>query len=213
MIWYKYEVRGLRIADFKYVLNFVSTDYKSAPSGDNLDGIGEGSNWVQEEFSKHVEAAEQGIMDGFAVGALDYFVEGGATYLIGKLTGVAKLARTNPMLAASILKAEKTVANLANKIADANPQILKAVEKIIKKDGKTLTDFDIETDKFIIEVAGGGGKGKASQILNKIKPNAGGKEVILFGPNLKQSVKKQLEKDGIKFFDNADDLIKHITKE
>ena len=33
MIWYKYEVRGLRIADFKYVLNFVSTDYKSAPSG------------------------------------------------------------------------------------------------------------------------------------------------------------------------------------
>lgn len=103
------------------------------------------------------------------------------------------------------------VVSLARNIEKAIPGRIQYVEKIIvDTGGKVKTDFDIELDNFVIEVTRGGGKGKASQVLNKIQPEAS-KEVVIFGPNLKPSVQKELVRRGIKFFTTEGDLINLIS--
>jgi hypothetical protein len=69
--------------------------------------------------------------------------------------------------------------------------------------------------KHIIEVASGSGKGKNDQITNKLIPNSGGKEVILYGKpgNLSGALEKSLKGKGIKVFKDIDKLIEYIKKE
>lgn len=103
------------------------------------------------------------------------------------------------------------VGALATKIELSFPGMVKDVERIIKgADGQTLTDFDIELDKYVVEVTGGKGKGKFSQILNKVQPNTD-KEVVLFAPYLKTSVMKTLANSDIKVFTDANDLLKFLS--
>ena len=84
---------------------------------------------------------------------------------------------------------------------------VKDIEKVVKRaDSTSATDLDIELDKFVIEVTGGG-KGTVGQIQNKIQPNTN-KEVILFAPNLKTSVMKELDKANINAFTDPNDLLK-----
>ena len=104
------------------------------------------------------------------------------------------------------------VSSLANKIENAVPGKVLYVEKMIRgKSGLIKTDFDIELDDLVIEVTQGGGKGKASQILNKIQPETS-KNVVIFGPNLRPSVQKELANRGIKFFIKEENLISFINQ-
>ncbi len=178
---------------------------------DNLEGLDNPENWKKE--TNYSKTFEEAVFDGFLIGSGDALVEALSIKIIGSLTGVARLAKNNPRLASQILQAETTVRNLANKIAKSNPNLIKAIEKqILGKNGKLMTDFDIETDKYIIEVTRDSGKGKSNQILNKIVPNSNGKEVIIYGKGLRKHAKLELEKNGIKVFDNAKDLIEYINK-
>lgn len=103
--------------------------------------------------------------------------------------------------------------NVANAIERSNPGSVTAVEQIVSKSsGKPATDFDIVMKKHIIEVTGGNGAGKTSQITGRLAPNAGGKEVILFGPKVGGAVQKDLENKGYKVFRKLDDLINYVNK-
>jgi hypothetical protein len=105
------------------------------------------------------------------------------------------------------------VTDLAVSLEMKFPGLIKEIEKIIKDPltGKTITDFDIVTNKqLIIEVTVGGGKGKVEQIVGRQIPNAEGKEVVLFGPNVGGAVEKNLKANGIKLFRNENDLANYI---
>lgn len=104
------------------------------------------------------------------------------------------------------------VQSTVNAIESAKPGSVYAVESIIKNPitNKTVTDFDIILEKHIIEVTGGSGKGKLSQIQERIQGHTK-KEVILFGPNIGVAVEKSLKNNNIKVFKNVDDLIKYIN--
>jgi|GEM_PF-2624045 len=108
---------------------------------------------------------------------------------------------------------ERLTKTLATFLEKANPDIVKGVDQIVKdKSGRIVTDLDIVTDKFVIESTEGWGKGKLDQIKNRIIPNAGGREVILFGPNVGGAVEKSLIKNNIKLFRDAGMLEKYITQ-
>ena len=197
-----------------YGTKAVATRYDTyIYNGSDLDGVTNPENWKLS--TNYLKTFEDGLINGFIVGAGDYILEGIANKIIGQLAGVAKLARSNPKLAARILNAEKTVKDVANKIADANPKLIKAIERKIKDiNGKVLTDFDIETtNDVIIEVTSGQGKGKITQLIDRIIPNSGNKEVILFGPNIKGGIIKDLKRrigDKVKVFRNTNELVKYL---
>lgn len=210
-----YEVT-LRIPT-KYVLSGTeakTTDYiEYVYKGKNLEGMKNPENWVAK--SNLMRAFKDGFVNGMMVGTGDELLEGAMNWMMNtyKLTGVASIAKYNAKLAQGLLKAEKLVSGIATKIELATPKLVLAVEKVIKgSNGKILTDFDIETTKHIIEVTGGKGKAKLNQIQNRLQPNSGGKEVILFGPNLGGEVIKSMEKNGIKVFTDSDKLIEYISK-
>ena len=74
--------------------------------------------------------------------------------------------------------------------------------------GKTITDFDIETDNAVIQVKSGGGKGLTTQMKNT--STATSKEVIAYGPKLKPSVIKNVEEAGYKVFTTEKELIDYL---
>lgn len=75
-----------------------------------------------------------------------------------------------------------------------------------RPDGTQWTDHDVYDDDFVCEVACGGGKGKVTQMAERILPSAGGRRVAIYGPNLKGSVVKGIENLGVPVFRNLDDL-------
>lgn len=102
------------------------------------------------------------------------------------------------------------VGNLATNIDATHPGKVVAVNKIVKDPttGKTITDFDIETDNAVIQVKSGGGKGLATQMKNT--STATSKEVIAYGPKLKPSVIKSVEAAGYKVFTTEKKLINYL---
>ena len=102
------------------------------------------------------------------------------------------------------------VGNLATNIDAIHPGKVVAVNKIVKDPttGKTITDFDIETDNAVIQVKSGGGKGLTTQMKNT--STATSKEVIAYGPKLKPSVIKSVEAAGYKIFTTEEELIDYL---
>lgn len=87
------------------------------------------------------------------------------------------------------------VGELANEIESRYPGHVVAVNKVIMApDGNVVTEFDIETQNAVIQVKSGGGKGLAKQILRTQMVTD--KPVIGYGPDLKPSVVKQIQREG-----------------
>lgn len=92
------------------------------------------------------------------------------------------------------------------------PFQIQSTERLIKDSfGDAITDFDIELKSFIIEVTEGKGRGKDSQIKNKIQPYTKNK-VILYGPNISINCKKKLKHSNITFFTSKNDLFEFLNK-
>lgn len=88
------------------------------------------------------------------------------------------------------------VADLANKIENLYPGHVKGVNVPLKdKVGNIATDADILLENAVIQVKGGGGKGLTSQVMTKT-PKGTDLPVIGYGPALKGSVVKGIEKSG-----------------
>jgi hypothetical protein len=64
--------------------------------------------------------------------------------------------------------------------------------------------MDIWGDNFVIEVAGGGGTSKTTQAITVAR--ASGKRMAVYGPNLKGSVAKGIEANGIPVFREIESL-------
>lgn len=62
----------------------------------------------------------------------------------------------------------------------------------------------------VIEVKSGTGKGTTTQVKNQGEIIGDGKEVMVYGPDLKPSVVKGLEKSGIKVFKTMNELVEYV---
>uniref|UniRef100_UPI0035CAD5B6 RHS repeat-associated core domain-containing protein n=1 Tax=uncultured Nostoc sp. TaxID=340711 RepID=UPI0035CAD5B6 len=104
------------------------------------------------------------------------------------------------------------VAKTANALEEASPGLVRSIERkiISPTTGQVLTDLDIETNKFVVEVGKGSATGKTAQIVERIIPNANGREVVLFGPKIGGAIEKGLNALNIKVFRNIADLAKYI---
>lgn len=102
------------------------------------------------------------------------------------------------------------VGPLATNIDSEYPGMVEDVNRIVKDpiSGKTITDFDIETDKAVIQVKSGGGKGLTTQMKNT--STATTKTVIAYGPKLKSSVIKSVEAEGFKVFTSEKELLDYL---
>jgi RHS repeat-associated protein len=82
--------------------------------------------------------------------------------------------------------------------------------------GVERAEVDIETAALIIEVTGGGGKGKAGQYLRNLAGgqigNPKGKEVLLFALNIRLHAKKNFERIGVKVFTSLEELKAYVQK-
>ena len=86
------------------------------------------------------------------------------------------------------------VADLANKIEARYPgHVIDVNKKVYRNDGSLLTDFDIETRNAVIQVKSKG-KGLTKQMA--ATETATSKVVIGYGPKLKPSVVKSIERKG-----------------
>ena len=87
------------------------------------------------------------------------------------------------------------VGDLANAIEIRYPDHVVAVnQEVTTPDGNVVTEFDIETQNAVIQVKSGGGKGLAKQISRT--QTVTDKPVIGYGPNLKLSVVRQIQREG-----------------
>ncbi|HVI47121.1 MAG TPA: RHS repeat-associated core domain-containing protein [Chitinophaga sp.] len=109
-------------------------------------------------------------------------------------------------------KLDPLVRTAAEAIEGSMPNSVLAVEREIKdlKTGRTLTDFDIELNNYIIEVNDGSAKGKLTQIRDRIQPHTN-KEVILFSPKMSGSVEKSMKANNIRAFRDLKSLIEYVT--
>jgi len=90
---------------------------------------------------------------------------------------------------------EPLVGVLANEIESRYLGHVVAVNKeVTTPDGNVVTELDIETQNSVIQVKSGGGKGLAKQIQRTQKVTD--KPVIGYGPNLKPSVLRQIQREG-----------------
>jgi RIO-like serine/threonine protein kinase len=62
----------------------------------------------------------------------------------------------------------------------------------------------------VIEVKSGAGKGATTQVKNQGEIIGDGKEVMVYGPDLKPSVVKGLERSGVRVFKTLESLIEYI---
>jgi hypothetical protein len=104
------------------------------------------------------------------------------------------------------------VGQTATNIEKFLPGSVRDVNVPIKNDaiGKN-SDADIMLKNGdVIEVKSGGGKGATSQVSNQSQIIGDSGEVIVYGPDLKPSVVKGIQRSGTKVFSNLDDLISYI---
>ncbi|MCI5136079.1 MAG: RHS repeat-associated core domain-containing protein [Candidatus Electrothrix sp. AW2] len=118
-----------------------------------------------------------------------------AKYLGGKIEkGVAKLFKKSTK--GGFSSSDPYVADLANEIEGMYPGHVKGVNVPLKDGaGNLVTDADILLENSVIQVKSGGGKGLTSQVLTKT-PKGTDLPVIGYGPDLKGSVVKGIEKAG-----------------
>jgi hypothetical protein len=104
-------------------------------------------------------------------------------------------ATNNTNWGRQLFSQDPLVGALANEIESRYPGHVVAVNKeITTPDGNVAAEFDIETQNAVIQVKSGGGKGLAKQILRTQVVTD--KPVIGYGPNLKPSVVRQIQREG-----------------
>jgi hypothetical protein len=102
------------------------------------------------------------------------------------------------------------VADIANKIDDVYPGLVKKVnEPLYDAAGKLVTDADILLKNAVLQIKSGGGKKLANQVLRT--EGVTDLPVIAFGPTLKGSVVKQLQKQGSLVTRSLKDLLDVIA--
>jgi len=111
-------------------------------------------------------------------------------------TGTNQDKATNNMkLGRQFSSQDPLVGVLANEIESRYPGHVVAVNKeVTTPDGNVVTELDIETQNSVIQVKSGGGKGLAKQIQRT--QTITDKPVIGYGPNLKPSVLRQIQREG-----------------
>jgi hypothetical protein len=98
-------------------------------------------------------------------------------------------------IARTFTSSDPLVADLANKIEAAYPGHVVGVNVPIRNAaGQIVTDADILLNNAVIQVKSGGGKGLTSQVLRT--EQASGLPTIGFGPTLKPSVIKSIQRAG-----------------
>lgn len=102
------------------------------------------------------------------------------------------------------------VGGLANDIEAKYPGKIVGVNKIVKdpSTGKIITDFDIETDKVVVQVKSGKGTGLTKQM--DASKSATTKEVVAYGPKLGKHIIKNLKAKGFKVFTKKQELIDYL---
>ncbi|MGV9761685.1 RHS repeat-associated core domain-containing protein [Streptomyces tricolor] len=102
------------------------------------------------------------------------------------------------------------VGDLATKIDAKYPGLVDDVNVPVKRpDGSTLTDFDIELQNAVIQVKAGPGKGAGDQVTRTQQGTD--KPVILYGPKLRPSVVKEVNRRGGIGVTSLDDLLEVIA--
>ncbi|MBI3153129.1 MAG: hypothetical protein HYZ21_13415 [Chloroflexi bacterium] len=104
------------------------------------------------------------------------------------------------------------VGQTATAIDHVLPGAVKNVNTPIRNDSVGLSsDADIVLKNGdVIEVKSGGGKGATTQIANQTRIIGDSGELIVYGPNLKQSVISGIQKSGTKVFVDLNDLLNYI---
>ena len=152
------------------------------------------------------DAAAKGDKLGMGLAGIG-FLSGPGDFLKGIGKTIRNFFKSSNKVRSKLNEANPVVKELGNFIEDAMPGSIIDVEKIIVgSDGLKKTDLDLVLKDFVIEVTGGKGTGKATQIQNKIGPVTN-KQVIIFGENLTGSVQKELKKRKIKFFTNKQNVL------
>lgn len=102
------------------------------------------------------------------------------------------------------------VGKLANDIEARYPCKVVAINKVVKapSTGKIITDFDIETDKAVVQVKSGKGTGLTKQM--EASKSATTKEVIAYGPKLGKHIIKNLKAKGFNVFTKKQELIDYL---
>ena len=102
------------------------------------------------------------------------------------------------------------VGGLANDIEANYSGMVVDVNKVIKdpSTGKIITDFDIETDRAVIQVKSGKGTGLTKQM--EASKSATTKEVIAYGPKLGKHIIKNLKANGFRVFTKKQELIDYL---
>jgi len=104
------------------------------------------------------------------------------------------------------------VGQTATTIDQVLPGAVKNVNVPIRNNNVGLSsDADIMLKNGdVIEVKSGGGKGATTQVANQTKIIGNSGELIVYGPDLKQSVIKGIQNSGTKVFVSLDDLLNYI---
>jgi hypothetical protein len=90
---------------------------------------------------------------------------------------------------------------LEGRIARRLRRVLRAFQQEIRVQGRRVGEIDVELETVIIEVASGKGRKKFQQVqrlLHNRALNPAGKPVVVFGPQLRGGLVRQLEESGVK---------------
>ncbi len=87
---------------------------------------------------------------------------------------------------------------LEGQIARRFRRVLRAFQHEVRVAGRRVGEIDVELDDVIIEVTSGKGRKKFQQIqrlMHNPDLNPGGKRVVMFGPQLREGLRGQLEQN------------------
>jgi hypothetical protein len=89
---------------------------------------------------------------------------------------------------------------LEGRIARRLRRGLQAFQQEVRVQGRLVGEIDVELEAAIIEVASGKGRkkfGQVQRLLNNRDLNPTGKPVVVFGPQMRRGLVRQLEESGV----------------
>lgn len=129
--------------------------------------------------------------------------------LFGGTIGARKVASTTSISSKVFSSPDPLVGDLAKEIEKTYSGRVVGVNVIAFDSlGRKVTDFDIETDKIVVQVKSGRGTGLTKQMIKTQTVTS--KEVVAYGPKLGKHVIRSVETNGFKVFTKKDKLIDYI---
>ncbi len=98
---------------------------------------------------------------------------------------------------------------LEGRIARRLRRDLQAFQHEVRIQGRLVGEIDLELETAIIEVASGKGRKKFGQIqrlLHNRDLNPAGKLMVVFGPQVRRGLVRQLEESGVSVFQTLNEL-------